>query len=172
MSRYARVLVTGSRSWKRDTLTTDGRTLDNILDEAAVDAAHKGYAGLLLVHGGARGADLIADGWYRNRAHRGWPVDVERHPVSGADWATRGNRAGYERNAAMVEAGADICLAFVAQCQSPRCHRPQPHGSHGAIQCAELAEGAEIHVQRFEAADLAVQRVEARPLLHLPDSKE
>jgi DNA polymerase-1 len=112
-----RVLVTGSRAWA---------------DEAVITAAlrehwHGGDA--LLVSGTCpRGADAIAE-----RVWKSWGGQVERHP---ADWAS-GRDAGMRRNAAMVAAGADICLAFI------RDHSP------GASHAAALAGRAGIPVHRY-----------------------
>ena len=61
--------------------------------------------GLVIVHGGYRGADKLAGEW----AHANG-VDVEVHR---ADWNTHGRRAGYLRNAEMVRRGADVCHAFM-----------------------------------------------------------
>jgi hypothetical protein len=51
----------------------------------------------------------------------------------------------------MVNLGADIALAFIGPCIKPRCPRPQPHGSHGASGCADLAEATGIPTRRFTA---------------------
>lgn len=134
MTSPMRVLITGSRTWESDTTTADGHTLHDVLDTTALVAAEAGFLGLLVVHGGANGADLLADEWVRSRKRRGWPVSVERHP---ADWGMYGRRAGFVRNAHMVKLGADLVLAFIL------------NGSRGATGCADLAEGAGIHVQRF-----------------------
>jgi hypothetical protein len=81
----------------------------------------------IVVHGACpQGADAIAD-----REARVLGLQVERHP---AQWETYGKRAGYVRNAAMVELGADLCFAFVR------------NGSPGASMCANLAERADIPV--------------------------
>ena len=111
-----RVLVTGSRTWT---------------DEAAIAAAlrqHWDGAAVLVSGACPRGADAIAE-----RLWTGWGGQVERHP---ADWAS-GRDAGMRRNAAMVAAGADICLAFI------RDHSP------GASHTARLAEHAGIPVRRY-----------------------
>lgn len=137
-----RLLVTGSRTW----------TNRRVIYDALLDA--RDYLGwpdvaVTLMHGGASGADRIASvigkSW-------GMPVMTMR-----ADWLApcraecapdhrRTNpegesicpMAGLYRNAAMVEAGADLVLAFIL------------NGSRGATHCASLAERAGIPVRRFE----------------------
>ena len=111
-----RVLVTGSRAWT---------------DETAIAAAlrqHWDGAAVLVCGACPRGADAIAE-----RLWTTWGGRVERHP---ADWAS-GRDAGMRRNAAMVMAGADICLAFIRD-RSP-----------GASHTARLAEHAGIPVRRY-----------------------
>lgn len=121
-----RLLVTGSREWK-----------DELVVAREVYAAWRELSphtlpGLTtLVHGGATGADTIAGRF----AHCwGWPVEVHA-----ADWNRYGKRAGYVRNAEMVNLGADLCVAFILD------------GSKGATMCADLAEKAGIPVRRIEA---------------------
>ena len=91
-----RVLVTGSRTWD------------------APDAIRLAFWPIWLEHkqdvtlvSGAcpNGADAMAE---EIAQILGWTI--ERHP---ADWTNLGKRAGYVRNAEMVRAGADICLAFI-----------------------------------------------------------
>lgn len=112
-----RVLVTGSRTW------TDEHTIRAAL------AAVWGDGTTVLVSGGCpRGADRIAEQtWTR------WGGRIERHP---ADWQRHGRGAGFRRNAAMVAAGADVCLAFIHG------------GSPGATHTAGLAEAAGIPTHR------------------------
>jgi hypothetical protein len=69
----------------------------------------------------------------------GWLVEAHA-----ADWHTHGKAAGFIRNDAMVNRGADACGAWIAACADRKCRRPRPHGSHGASQCAGLAEKAGI----------------------------
>jgi hypothetical protein len=116
-ARPRRVLVTGSRTWT---------------DEAVIAAAlreHWGTGAVLVCGACPRGADAIAE-----RLWHDWGGQVERHP---ADWAT-GRAAGMERNAAMVAAGADVCLAFIRD------------NSPGATHTARLADLAGIPVRRYE----------------------
>ncbi len=125
-----RVLVTGSRTWS---------------DEAAVrDGLRPHFApGAVLVSGACpQGADQIAE-----RVWTEWGGQVERHR---ADWRQHGKAAGFIRNAEMVRAGADAGVAFVAPCSDHRCTRAEPHGSHGATNCADQAEPAGITVDRHE----------------------
>lgn len=115
-----RVLVTGSRDWA-DWM---------VIRAALVGVRHPIYPGTL-VHGGARGADKMAAHVARDM---GWLI--EPHP---ADWDQHGKRAGFVRNAEMVKAGADVCLAFIR------------NNSRGATMCARLAEDAGIPVQYYRA---------------------
>ena len=131
-----RVLVTGSRDWTEP--------------QAVADALRGVVSGLAsqdvtVVHGACpTGADAHAD-----RAARVFGMNVERHPAD----RSQGRAAGPRRNAAMVAQGADICLAFIGPCTSPRCRRPGPHDSHGATGCADLAERAGIPTRRIRATD-------------------
>jgi YspA, cpYpsA-related SLOG family len=117
-----RVLVTGSRDW-----TDERPILRALLDAIPADGALP-----TLVHGDCRtGADRVA---HRIASSMGWPV--ERHP---ADWANYNRAAGPRRNAEMVKAGADLCLAFIRD------------GSRGASHCADLAERAGVPTRRWTA---------------------
>ena len=51
-----------------------------------------------------------------------------------ADWKTFGKAAGPKRNQAMVDSGADLCIAFPSK------------GSTGTIDCVERAKAAGIPV--------------------------
>lgn len=127
-----RILVTGSRDWS---------DVDAIWAALARLAETNPLA--TLVSGACpTGADAIAEDWWAR-----FGGTVERHP---ADWS-RGRKAGPERNAHMVALGADICLAFIGPCTSPRCPRTDEHPSHGATGCADLAERAGIETRRYYA---------------------
>lgn len=118
-----RILVTGSRY-----LTIGGpigQALCDVWDDMGrpLDAT--------LVHGGARGADTMAEeSWVAN----GLPV--ERHL---AKWHLYGSAAGPRRNQEMVDLGADVCLAFYLYGAENR----------GTSDCAERARLAGIQVRHF-----------------------
>jgi hypothetical protein len=124
--RPVRILITGSRSW------TDQRAIAHAISDYlhSVGSSIGGAWPLpIVVHGGARGADRLADVVARN-----WGWTPEPHP---ADWARYGRSAGYRRNAAMVALGADVCLAFIRG------------DSAGATHTAALAEAAGIPTRRY-----------------------
>lgn len=125
-----RILVTGSRAW------TARLPVSFALAAAAIHYGGSHSGTVTLVHGGARGLDLLAADIVTRWNQRwgggatGWVI--EEHP---ADWATCGKFAGGIRNQRMVDLGADVCLAF-----------PLP-GSRGTWDCVRRAEAAGIPVQ-------------------------
>lgn len=130
-----RILVTGSREWD------DEDSIESALWNAWCDLGNPDCDRVTLVHGACpTGADSLAASIARKVG-----MNVEEHP---ADWS-QGRKAGPERNAAMVALGADVCLAFIGDCTSPRCHREDRHPSHGASGCADLAEHAGIPTVRI-----------------------
>ena len=113
-----RILVTGSRDWTdRDAVFV--AILRQII---GMDRRH-----ITIVHGACpTGADAFA------AELADWNgIREERHP---ADWKARGKAAGPIRNQAMVDAGADICLAFPLD------------SSRGTRDCMRRAEAAGIPV--------------------------
>lgn len=137
-----RILVTGSRDWR------DANTVGLALYEA-IEATTD--LDVTVVHGACpSGADRLAAEFCESEAH--WleaantRLAEEQHP---ADWRKHGRAAGFRRNAEMVDAGADVCLAFISPCSKPGCRTPGPHGSHGASHTADLAEKAGIPVRRY-----------------------
>jgi hypothetical protein len=110
-----RILITGSRTW------TNHEVIHRALQDAWL--AHGRPYGTVVVHGGARGADYLA-GTIAKRMGFG----VELHK---AQWEF-GKVAGFLRNQEMVDAGADVCLAFIR------------NESKGATMCADLAKKAGI----------------------------
>lgn len=133
----SRILVTGSRDWNDE----------GLIGAALFDAWCGLQKPITLVHGACpTGADAIAEREWE--AKSSGTDDIERHP---ADWS-QGRKAGPLRNQQMVDLGADLCLAFIGPCTSPRCDRKDEHASHGATGCADLAEAAGIKVWRFYAS--------------------
>jgi hypothetical protein len=140
-----RILVTGSRSWQ------DGARLSYELGLVIGAALREDHTqdSIVIVHGACpSGADAMAD---RIAGDYGWRT--ESHPANWRPGGVLDRSAGFKRNAEMVEAGADICLAFIRD------------GSHGASHCASLAEKAGIPVRRFtEGRDVtATLRGETAP---------
>lgn len=115
-----RILITGSRDWEdKDAILAALRHHNPRVNDAPT-----------IVHGACpTGADFLAD-----QLAQEYRACVERHP---AEWAVFGKRAGFVRNSAMVELGADICLAFIR------------NGSRGATMTADLAEAAGIPTFRY-----------------------
>ncbi|MFE0651019.1 SLOG family protein [Streptomyces sp. NPDC059534] len=137
-----RILVTGSRDWA---------DMDCVY--ANIATAVFQHVPAVIVHGACpTGADAQAAWWVRMHG-RTLGVTEERHPAQGHPTKDFGPwpGAGPRRNRRMVDLGADLCLAFIGPCTSPRCRRPDPHPSHGASGCADLAEKAGIPTQRFTA---------------------
>jgi hypothetical protein len=131
-----RVLVTGPRDW--DDWSTVKRAC---LEVSAVCA---GYDTVTLVEGEAPGADTMFKTFGRRL---GWTI--EPYP---ANWYPNGKydrTAGHKRNQVMVNSGADVCLALLAECQKSNCRRDRPHWTHGTTDCIKRAERAGIPVRRY-----------------------
>ncbi|HQR18333.1 MAG TPA: SLOG family protein [Gemmatimonadales bacterium] len=116
--RPYRILVTGSREW--GDLPSVARELAAL--RRRVDAGRE----IVVVHGAAKGLDVTAD-FAATSLH----MTTEPHP---ADWATHGKGAGPIRNQAMVDLGADVCLAFPTK------------SSVGTWDCVRRANAAGIRV--------------------------
>lgn len=115
-----KVLVTGSRDWE------DESVIWSALRDQWLIAGDLGKE-MLVIHGGAAGADDIAD----RCAHR---QSIHTH-VFPAQWSTYGKRAGFIRNGDMVNENPDIVLAF------------QKNHSKGAQSTIDLARKKGIPVR-------------------------
>ena len=110
---------------------------------------------LTVVHGGARGADTLAKHWVEMAQRVGHDVEDEVHPYLGQ----YGRAGGHVRNQEMVNAGADIVLAFILD-KSP-----------GVTSLVDKARKAGIPVQEFHETtevDVTEENTEApvvRPTL-------
>ncbi len=89
-----KVIITGARSFL--SVGTIFRTLDELQPD-------------LVIHGGARGADTLADDWAKRHQ-----VDTHVFMAKWGDWPTTNKKAGIERNQRMLEAypGVLVC-AFI-----------------------------------------------------------
>ena len=97
-----RVLVCGSRTF------SDGIIVRNTLDGLLWNARERRRQ-LVVIEGGARGADQLASQWVGAIPERG----VE-HLLFAADWDKHGGRAGPMRNSLMLREGKpDVVLAFI-----------------------------------------------------------
>jgi len=119
---FGRILITGSRTWiHRPTIRA---ALAEVWHPAAV-----------LVSGACpSGADALCEECWSH-----WDGRVERHP---ANWRPHGafdRSAGFRRNQAMIDAGADVVLAFIRD------------GSAGATHTATRAYQAGIPTITYRA---------------------
>lgn len=90
------------------------------------------------------GGDLFAKEWAEARRPR---IKPRSYP---AQWTRFGDPAGPIRNEEMVARHPNVCLAVILACISLKCDRPEPHGSHGATHCADIAKAAGIETFRHE----------------------
>lgn len=121
-----RLLLSGSRDWD------DPRPIHYLLHTAYHKAMTEFDGKLIVIHGGARGADQLAEKWVLTHIRTEWNVDSEVYPVTSEDWRVKGKSAGYQRNQKMVDLGADLGVAFIKA------------GSKGASMCLELMRNAGI----------------------------
>lgn len=153
-----RLLVTVSRTWK------DADTAEHWLREAWLALRSDPYCVLVSGHAGYTDdeCDLLLESIWTK-----YGLPVEPHAANwmgpcGPECALghrKQNRtgsycpaAGYRRNQAMVDSGANLCLELRELCGKDRCWRtPKPHWSHGAEDCAERAEAAGIVTWRVPA---------------------
>jgi len=118
-----RVLVTGGRRYHAQ----------DLVDDALEDELARSPTGMVLIHGGAAGADACAAAWARGAKARGMRVDIECYSVSTDDWRRHGKKAGPLRNARMVKFGhPDVCIAFP--------------GGPGTADCARRAKAAGVEI--------------------------
>ncbi len=92
-----RILVCGGVEWSNIALT------EGVLDGFREQYHEKGRP-IVIVQGGARGADYIAKAW------------AEKHGIPGetfkAEWNKYGRAAGPIRNSAMLKTSPDLVIAF------------------------------------------------------------
>ena len=116
MGEAIRVLVCGGRNFN------DRALLDATLNKLNAERPIR-----VLIHGGAPGADALADEWARSNG-----VNIMRFP---ADWYAHGRAAGPIRNREMLTIGRpDVVVAFP--------------GGRGTEDMARQAEAAGVPVGR------------------------
>ena len=119
------LLITGGRDY------SDAETLYSTLDEILAQVKDRDQ-GLRIVHGGAKGADSLADQWATERG-----VYVTRVP---ADWNRQGRQAGFLRNQRMLDDyPIDGVLAFP--------------GGTGTADMVSRAQKAQIPVRRIRGEE-------------------
>jgi hypothetical protein len=143
-----RLLVTGSRTWK------DYERLCRCLDKVSESLAKTHpdryvKEGLTLMSGHAYGADAMAEAWFLTR------YPLEQPEIWKAEWGKYHKRAGIVRNTAMVDAGPDVCVGFIMDCDQRKCAHLPVHGTHGAVHCADYAERCGIPTTRYYGGKLA-----------------
>jgi hypothetical protein len=94
-----RLFAAGSRTW------TDARLI--FLDLDGFLSRHP--EGLVIKHGGARGADRIVHHWCQRHPQ----VQVEVFEVTRLEWAAQGKAAGPRRSARIVNSGVDGMIAWM-----------------------------------------------------------
>lgn len=123
MTESVRVLVCGSRT----VVSQDAVTL--VLDDVL-----RQHGNILIIHGAARGADMLADKWAQAN---GVPV-----MAFAANWTKYGKRAGFLRNTQMLEEGRpDVVWAFV--------DKPLEE-SKGTKMMVDIARKAGVHCEVVE----------------------
>lgn len=138
------ILLTGSRGLE------DYNLVARQLAIAFSNAKEAGYEKVIVRHGKCKtGADAFA-AEFCNKVEEAIPGLIIEQDAMPAKWGPdRNPAAGPIRNKAMVDKGADECLAFIGDCTSARCPRTDKHPSHGASGCAKLAEQAKIPTKYF-----------------------
>lgn len=136
-----RVIVCGSREW------TDREIVDTVLDGYEAQCFDDDEAELVVIEGGAKGADAAAADWSRRLHHN--------HLQFPADWDTHGKAAGPIRNQRMLDEGKpDVVVAFKDGFQHDF-QMPKEDGS-GEWETVKMRGGTEDLVRRAKAAGIPV----------------
>ena len=120
-----RVLICGGREFNDWDFLND--TLYDIFNEIGLGASK-----LVIIHGGARGADSLA-----GRFAKEYGIEVEEYPVTKEEWKTLGKGAGHIRNAKMLHNGnPSLVIAFP--------------GGNGTRNMVDIARKAGVTVKEIE----------------------
>ena len=131
-TKHARILITGSRHFDPHN-PRNYQLMQQALSTAAKNLYAAGATDITVVHGGASGADTLAD-----IVASSLGFTIKRYP---AKWHLYGKKAGPIRNEEMVAHGADIVLAFPAAV------------SPGTKNCMSVARRAGITVVNVTGGD-------------------
>ena len=137
-----RILMTGSRDWTNREIAREALLAGlTILDAPPAETT--------LIHGGAKGADLLlAD--IATRLKMPTEEHLAKWEEHSADCppahqgADKCKMAGHRRNAVMVATGADLCLAFPTHGYTLAPGASRTGTSRGTWSCAEKARAAGI----------------------------
>lgn len=125
------ILVTGPRIWKIRTI---------------VEQALLPYKRHTLRQGGAAGLDMMA---MRIGETLGMIIEKPWKP----DYARYDMRAPFQRNEDMVDAGINVCLAFLMPCPAgedcPKFRTHGPHWTHGTDHCMNYALSKGVRVEWY-----------------------
>lgn len=137
-----RILVTGWRDWPAE-------LADYIYLQLAVEVGQWAHTKrpVVIVEGECPYGG--ADRWAREYGEANGHI-VEKHP---ADWDRHGRSAGHLRNTEMVNAGANVCLAFPG---------PKSRGTRDCLLKA-IEAGIETRVYPVAAARRWLERRNRRP---------
>lgn len=100
-TKFVTIMVTGSRSWKYKPFLWD------ILDQYKRVVENLGCT-LIVIQGGAEGADNFARQWCNNRG----VLTAEINLRSQRFWQRYGRAAGHVRNAAMLHFEPEVVIGF------------------------------------------------------------
>lgn len=133
--------VCGGRSFRNYRFLA--RTLDEICEQRGWITEPDDLGNFLpyvrLIHGGAKGADLLADSWAVTR----W-CPIMTFPITNDDWKMYGKGAGGARNQRIIDQGKiDILVAF-----------PGGNGTKDMVRRAEI-HGIEIIRVEYPTMSLA-----------------
>jgi predicted Rossmann-fold nucleotide-binding protein len=125
-----RVLVCGGREYKNNKKVYEILDLiKSLCDANKISDLSVDRNKLVIIQGGANGADRLASSWAKDRN-----VEQEEYP---ADWNTYGRAAGFIRNSLMLKSGKpDMVIAFP--------------GNTGTKMMISLAQKAGIPVEVIE----------------------
>lgn len=125
-----RVLVCGGRNYSN--IPKIYEILDMLYEvsqQSKNDSVNLSENKIVLIQGGAKGADRIASMWAKDR-------NVEQEEYQ-ADWTTYGKSAGFIRNSLMLKVGKpDMVIAF--------------HGGEGTKMMINIAKKAGVPVEIIE----------------------